>query len=313
MKRKKKTITDLAVRLGRRKFKNPVWVASGTFGSGVEFQDFIDFRQIGAVITKTVTLRPRQGNAPPRIVETSSGMLNSIGLENKGIDAFLEEQYPELKARGADIIISISGKTQKEFTGCAEKLSMINTLAGIELNLSCPNVEHGSTRFRLLSQDPGATRKVVSSIRKLANCPVIAKLTPEVTDIAEIACAAEKGGADAVSLVNSYPGMAVDACSMKPVLGNISGGLTGPAIKPLALKAVWDTYRSVNIPVIGIGGIMTGRDVAEFMLCGATAVQVGTANLVDPDAYKRILAEFLRYLEEMGIDRARALTGALKA
>jgi len=301
---------DLKVTIGGTTFRNPVWTASGTFGNGEEFLDFVDLKKVGAVITKTVTLKAREGNPPPRIVETSSGLLNSIGLENKGLNNFLKEQYPSLRKLKTKFIVSIARSGQNDLVRCAEKLAGEKPDA-IELNLSCPNVRHGGTRHRLTAQDARQTEKMVASVRRVVKCPVIAKLTPDVTDIGEIAQAAESGGADAVSVVNTYPGMAVDAEEMKPVLGNVVGGLSGPAIKPMALKAVRDVYDKVRIPVVGIGGIMTGIDVAEFMLCGASAVQIGTANLVDPDAYERILDEFVEYLDRKKIKKTASLTGRL--
>ncbi len=303
---------DLTVKIGKTAFKNPVWVASGTFGCGTEFKDFIDLDNIGAIFTKTVTLEAREGNPPPRIVETPSGLLNSIGLENKGADHFKRVCFPFLKALDAKVILSVAGDRQEEFVKCAEKLSDKNFPSAIELNLSCPNVLHSGTRHSLIAQDPRATEKIVKAVRKKVKCLIIAKLTPNVTDITEIAGAAENGGADAVSLVNTYFGMAVDAGKMEPVLGNVVGGLSGPAIKPMALKVVWDVYNKVNIPVIGIGGIMNGVDVAEFMLCGASAVQVGTANFVDPVVHARILKEFKEYLKEKKIKKLSELVGKLK-
>ncbi|MFH1553228.1 MAG: dihydroorotate dehydrogenase [Candidatus Omnitrophota bacterium] len=303
---------DLKVKIGKTIFKNPVWVASGTFGNGEEYQDFVDLGKVGAVIAKTVTLNAREGNPPPRIVETSSGMLNSIGLENKGIDHFKRELYPFLKKIKTKIIVSIAGYGKEEFTRCAEKLSGKDAPDAIELNLSCPNVAHGGTKGLLIAQDPRMTEKIVSAVRRKTGGVLIAKLAPNVTDIAVIARAAEAGGADAVSLVNTYMGMAVDAEEARPVLGNLVGGLSGPAIKPMALKAVWDVYNSVRLPIIGIGGVMTGLDVAEFMLCGARAVQVGTANFVNPDAQNRILEEFKAYLKRKKIQKASALVGKLQ-
>jgi dihydroorotate dehydrogenase (NAD+) catalytic subunit len=301
-----------AVKIGGVIFKNPIWAASGTFGSGKEFEEFIDLRKVGAIIAKTVTLNAREGNPPPRVVETASGLLNSIGLENKGLDHFIEEILPEAKKSGTRIIASIAGVSAREYEKCAEKLSFKKGPDAIEVNLSCPNVSHGRSRYALISQDKNETRKAIRAVRKNTKMPVIAKLTPNTPDIAGIAEAARQAGADAVSLVNTYPGMAVDADTMKPLLGNITGGLSGPAIKPLALKAVWDVYKKTNIPIIGIGGIMTGRDAAEFMLVGASAVQIGTANLVSPDAHQRILREFLEYLEEKGIKKAGDLVGRMK-
>ena len=303
---------DLKVRIGKTIFKNPIWVASGTFGYGEEFQDFLDLEKIGAIVTKTLTLEKREGNPPPRIVETPSGMLNSIGLENQGIGHFKREYYPFLKKLKTKTIISIAGEKQSEFLRCAEELIEQEEPDAIELNLSCPNASHRATRYQLIAQDAKTTEKMISTLRRKVKCPLIAKLTPNVTDIATIAKVAETSGCDAVSMVNTYFAMAVDAEKMTPLLGNVVGGLSGPAIKPMALKAVRDVYKKVKIPVIGIGGIMTGMDVAEFMLCGASAVQVGTANLVDPVAYKRIMEEFEGYLKRKNIKKAQDLVGKLK-
>jgi dihydroorotate dehydrogenase (NAD+) catalytic subunit len=303
---------DLSVKIGKTIFKNPIWVASGTFGYGREFEDFMDLNEVGAIITKTVTLEAREGNPPPRLVETPSGLLNSIGLENKGVRHFKREYYPFLKNLKTRIIVSIAGHGPGEFEKCAERFSGKDAPDAIELNLSCPNVTHGGTRHALIAQDVRATERIVKAVRKKLKCTLIAKLTPNVTDIAKIAEAAESGGADAVSLVNTYFGMAVDPLTMEPLLGNVTGGLSGPAIKPMALKAVWDVYDKVKVPVIGMGGIMNGLDVAEFMISGASAVQVGTANLADPDSYKRILGEFKAYLRGKKKD-AGAIVGKLKA
>jgi dihydroorotate dehydrogenase (NAD+) catalytic subunit len=300
---------DLTINIAGTKYKNPVWVASGTFGSGEEFTDFVDLAEVGAIVTKTVTRKARQGNPPPRVVETRSGMLNSIGLENKGACYMKKKIYPFLKKQKTNVVVSLAGTSKRELEECAEVLCENKFPAAIELNLSCPNVAHGQTRYALISQDPEATEDVIRAVKRRVKCAVIAKLTPNVTDIAEIAKAAEAGGADAVSLVNTYLGLAVNTETMKPVLGNIVGGLSGPAIKPLALRAVRDAYGAVKIPVIGMGGIMTGTDVAEFMLCGACAVQVGTANLADPAAHNRILGEFKAYLERKKIKSALSLVG----
>ncbi|MFH1665202.1 MAG: dihydroorotate dehydrogenase [Candidatus Omnitrophota bacterium] len=302
---------NLKVKIGDTTFKNPIWTASGTFGYAREFRNLLDLGKAGAIVAKTITLEGREGNRPPRMVETASGLLNSIGLENKGADHFKKEYYPFLKGLDTRIIISVAASLPEELKKFSGKFSGEDTPDAVELNLSCPNVTHGNTRYRLIAQDARATEKMTALLKRLMKCPVIAKLTPNVTDIGEIAKAAEAGGADAVSLVNTYPGMAVDAELMKPVLGNVTGGLSGPAIKPIALKAVWDAYNSVKIPVIGIGGIMNGTDAAEFMLCGASAVQIGTANFIDPAAQNRILEEFKEYLERKNIKSARALVGKL--
>lgn len=303
---------NLKVKIGDVTFKNPIWVASGTFGYGKEFEDFLSLREVGAIVTKTVTLRKREGNKPPRIAETASGLVNSIGLENKGIKHFLKEDYPFLKETGAQIVVSIAGSNKQEILECAEKLTEKETPDAIELNLSCPNVAHGGTKHSLIAQDARATESIVKMVKRKVKCPVIAKLTPNVTDITLVAKAAEEGGIDAVSLVNTYPAMAVDAEEMKPLIGNITGGLSGPAIKPMALKAVRDAYKKISIPIIGIGGIMTGLDAAEFILCGARAVQVGTANFVDPTSHNKILSEFKDYLKRKKIKDIKSLTGKLK-
>jgi len=298
---------NLEIKIGNVKFKNPIWVASGTFGYGEEFTDFMDLDDVGAIVTKTVTLNAKQGNPPPRILETASGLLNAIGLQNDGAEVFREENYARLKKIKTKIIVSIAGTSVEEFIKCTQILAEQDFPAALELNLSCPNVAHDQTKYKLTAQDPILTEQIIAAVKQQTNIPIIAKLTPNVTDIATIAKAAEAGGADAVSLVNTYIGMAVDAETKKPLLGNVIGGLSGPAIKPLALRAVWEVYKNTSIPIIGIGGIMTGIDVAEFMLCGASAVQVGTANLVDPDAYPKILQEFKDYLKRHNIKQLSEL------
>lgn len=297
---------NLKTKIAGITFKNPIWVASGTFRYGEEFADFINLDDIGAIVTKTVTLKPRVGNPPPRIVETASGMLNSIGLENKGAAQFKQEHFARLKNINTNIIINVND------VECIKILEDTNFPTAFELNLSCPNVSHGKTKYRLMAQDPKLTEQITVAAKKTTKVPIIVKLTPNVTDIAEIAKAAEAGGADAISLVNTYLGMAVDANTRKPLLGKIVGGLSGPAIKPLALRAVWEVANAVAIPVIGIGGIMTGEDVAEFMLCGARAVQIGTTNLVSPDAHARILQEFKDYLADQNVDQVNDLVGGLQ-
>ncbi|MFH1395508.1 MAG: dihydroorotate dehydrogenase [Candidatus Omnitrophota bacterium] len=305
-------MTDIKIKIGNEEFQNPIWTASGTFGYGKEFEDFFDIEKVGAIITKTVTVSAREGNTPPRVVETPSGLLNSIGLENKGADRFRKENYPYLKRLKTKIIISVAGGNEKEFEKCVEKLSEKHFPNAFEINLSCPNVIHKGTKCRLIAQDPKVTEKIVKKVKKITRRIVIAKLTPNVTDIAEIARAAEIGGADAVSMVNTYMGIAVDTEEQKPILGNIVGGLSGPAIKPLALKAVRDAYKKIKIPIIGIGGIMRGMDVVEFMLCGAQAVQIGTANFVNPNAYDVILQEFKDYLKRKNIKKLSYLIGKIE-
>ena len=303
---------DLRVRIGKTIFKNPVWAASGTFGYGEEFKDFLDLTEIGAIVTKTVTVNARKGNPVPRVVETPSGMLNSIGLENKGVEYFKKKQQPFLKDLGVGTIVSIAGETPEEFVKCARALIGKSRPEAIEINLSCPNVRHRGTGCRLFAQDAAVTEKITAAVKKEAKVPVITKLTPNVTDIGEIARAAENGGADAVSLVNTYLGMAVDAEEMRPVLGNVTGGVSGPAIKPMALAAVWNVYNEVSIPVIGIGGIMTGMDAAEFILAGASAVQVGTANFIDPARCAGVLEELKTYMRRKKIKKIKDLVGKIK-
>jgi len=303
---------NLATKIANTTFNNPIWVASGTFASGEEFTDFINLADVGAIITKTVTLKARTGNPPPRIVETAAGMLNSIGLENNGAAVFKQEQYSRLKQLNTKVIVSIGGGTKQEFIECTKILAEANFPSALELNFSCPNVEHAQAKFKLTAQDPVLTEEIVAAVKQQTKVPIIAKLTPNVTDIVTIAKAAEAGGADAVALSNTYRGIAVDAETKRPLLGNIIGGLSGPAIKPLSLMAVWETYKHISIPIIGIGGIMTGIDAAEFMLCGAWAVQVGTANLVDPDAHARVLQEFKDYLKRHNIKQLDELIGRVR-
>lgn len=287
---------DLSCKINNVFYNNPLWVASGTFGYGEEFADFIELNNIGAIVCKTVTLNARTGNKPPRIVETPAGLINSIGLENKGANIFKQEQYARLKAIDSKIIISIAGNSVTEFTECIKILQDNNFPAAFELNLSCPNVTHNTAKYKLIAQDPITTAQIIAAAKKITHLPIIAKLTPNVTDITEIAKAAEDAGAYAVALVNTYFGMAINTETMRPILGNIVGGVSGPAIKPMALRAVWEAYKRIKIPIIGIGGIASGVDVAEFMLCGASAVQIGTANLTNPSCYNNIKQEFIAYL-----------------
>ncbi len=296
---------DLEVTIGKLKLKNPVMAASGTFGD--EYAGLADIKKLGAIVAKTVTLEPRIGNAPPRLVETPSGMLNSIGLENKGVEVFIEEKLPHLKKFKVPLIVSIAGDDEDEFKELAGRLNRISGVAGLELNLSCPNIRYGS-REEAIAQDEKATHSVVKAVRAKTGLTVIAKLSPNVTDIRKMARSAEDAGADAVSLVNTFLGMAVDIETRKPRLGNVTGGLSGPAIRPLALRMVWEAFKSVKIPVIGMGGIMTAADAIEFILCGATAVQIGTANFVDPDTASSVLTGLKEYMirsKVTDIDRLR--------
>ena len=279
-------MVNLKIKIGKLTLKNPVMVASGTFGE--EYGEVIDINSLGAYVAKTITLESRLGNPAPRLAETASGMLNSIGLENKGFEYFAKEKAPFLEKLKTAVVISIAGNTATEFKELARRVSKLKCADAIEVNLSCPNVKHGS-REGLIAQDADATFEVIKAVKKATKLTVIAKLTPNVTDIVKIALAAERAGADAILVANTFLGMAVDVQAKRPKLGNTIGGLSGPAIKPMALKMVWDTYKKIKVPVIGCGGIMDYKDALEFILCGAKAVQVGTANFVDPTAMINII------------------------
>ncbi|NQU95708.1 MAG: dihydroorotate dehydrogenase [Candidatus Omnitrophica bacterium] len=305
-------MVSLKTTIGKLELKNPVILASGTCGFGKEIKSLIDVNKLGAIVTKTITLNKKEGNPPPRIAETASGLLNSIGLDNDGLKDFLFEKISYLGKLKIPVIVSIAGNTTEEFTKLTKEISKIPCIKGIEINLSCPNVIHKGTKFPLLAQDKKATEAIIAKLRKVTKKTLIAKLSPSVTDIKEIAKAAESGGADAISLVNTYPGMLVDIYTMKPKLGAVTGGLSGPCIKPLALKCVWDAYNTVNIPIIGMGGIMTSGDAIEFILCGASAIQVGTANFVNPKAPLEILEGIKQYLKEKKVNSIKSLIGKLK-
>ncbi len=299
---------DLAVTLGRLRLTNPILVASGTFGYAREMAGIVDFSRLGGIIPKTVTRQPRIGNPPPRTVETPSGMLNAIGLDNDGIDHFISHHLPYLRTLPTAVIANIAGKTEDEFVAMAEQIGREPGLAGLELNLSCPNVSGGID----FATDPAVTRRVVEKCRSVCPLPLIAKLTPNVTDIVAIADAAAAGGADAVSLVNTFLGLAIDWKRRRPILGNVTGGLSGPAIKPLALRMVWQVARRVQIPVIGIGGIATVDDVMEFLIAGASAVQLGTVNFYDPTAALRIVDQLPSALQQLGASSISSIMGTLK-
>ena len=297
----------LSVELNRLSLKNPILVASGTFGYAREMEAFVSFDQLGGLIPKTITVEPRIGNPPPRTVETTSGMLNSIGLDNDGLEAFISKHLEYLASLGSSVIANIAGRTVDEFTEMAARLDQEEGVAGLELNISCPNVS-GGVDFGTV---PKMTEEVVSAVRGACDLPVIAKLTPNVTSIVEIADAARLGGADAVSLVNTFQGMAIDWRSRRPVLGNVIGGLSGPAIKPLALRAVWQVASQVDIPVMGIGGISSMDDVMEFLVAGATAVQIGTANFYRPTLAGELVSALPGALKEAGVSRVSEIVGSL--
>lgn len=285
---------DLCVHIGRLALKNPVMTASGTFGYALEFDDILDLNRLGAVIVKGLSMEPSKGNPPPRIIETACGMLNAIGLENIGIQAFAEEKLPFLKPFDTPVIVNIYGKTVYDYGELAAAADVIDGISAIETNISCPNVNAGGAAFGI---DPKTAFAVVETVRKKTALPLIVKLSPNVTDITEIACAVADAGADAVSLINTITGMAVDVDTRRPKLANITGGLSGPAVKPIALRMVWQVSKAVDIPVIGIGGIMNATDALEFLIVGATAVQIGTANFVHPGA----TIDIIRGLEDFMI------------
>jgi len=300
---------DLRVDIGGIMLENPVMTASGTFGYGEEFADFIDLNRLGAIIVKGLSVAPSAGNSPPRIVETPCGMLNAIGLENVGIEAFIEEKLPYLKQLSPPLFVNIYGRTVEEYEAAVERVDPVAGIDGIELNVSCPNVKAGGVAFGI---DPAALSTVVGKVRKKTSKPLMVKLSPNVTDIAEIAKHAEGAGADSISLINTLTGMAIDIKTRKPKLANITGGLSGPAIKPVALRMVWQVAGAVDIPVVGIGGITHAEDAIEFIVAGASAVQVGTANFINPAATMEILEGITDYLEEMGIERLTEVVGAIE-
>jgi len=291
----KKTNPRMAVQIGNLRLKNPVMTASGTFGYGEEYSEYVDLNRLGAIVVKGLSLQPRPGNPPPRIMETTGGMLNAIGLQNIGVDVFIEEKLPFLRKYDVAVIANIYGESYAEYQKVARKLSSVKGVHALEVNVSCPNVKKGGLSF---GSDPRIAALVTRKVKEETDLPVIIKLTPNVTDITAIAVAVEKAGADAVSLINTLTGMSVNLKTRIPHLKNITGGLSGPAIKPVALRMVWQVVKCVSIPVIGIGGIMNAGDALEFMVLGARAVQVGTANFVNPRATTDILEgmqEYLRY------------------
>jgi dihydroorotate dehydrogenase (NAD+) catalytic subunit len=299
----------MGVNIGGMALKNPVMTASGTFGYGKEYSDYLDLNRLGAVIVKGLSLEPREGNSPPRIIETASGMLNAVGLQNVGVRAFINDKLPWLRRTDSSIVTNIFGETIEDYVKVAEILNDAEGVAAIEVNISCPNVKRGGIAF---GSDPVLAAEVTRAVKDVSRLPVIVKLTPNVTDITEIARAAEAAGADALSLINTITGMSVDIEKRVPHLKNVTGGLSGPAIKPVALRMVWEVVKEVSIPVIGIGGIMNARDVLEFLIVGAKAVQVGTANFLNPGVTADIIDDMERYLSEKGINDINDLIGTLK-
>jgi dihydroorotate dehydrogenase (NAD+) catalytic subunit len=299
---------NLSVKIKDLVLKNPVMTASGTFGYGEEFADFFDISLLGGIVVKGTTASKREGNAYPRMAETASGMLNAVGLQNKGIDAFINDIYPRIKAIGTHIIVNVSGSTIDEYVMVASKLNYLENIPAIELNISCPNVKEGGMAFG--TSCPSAIA-VTEAVREAYQGTLIVKLSPNVTNIAEMAKAVEGAGADAVSLINTLLGMAINAEKRKPVLSTITGGLSGPAVKPIALRMVWQVAKAVKIPVIGLGGIMTATDAIEFLLAGATAVQIGTANFIDPAVCVKIIDGMEDYLIRHNIKDINELIGVI--
>lgn len=306
MRMQNKKTPNLSVELGSIKLRNPVILASGTCGFGEEIAQFVDLNKVGALVTKTITLKPKEGNPPPRIAEVEGGIINSIGLENPGIEVFIKEKLPFLRKLRIPFFVSISGETEDEFAELAGILEKEKGISAIELNLSCPNLKQGKNLF---GQDAQTTYQIIKKVKEATSIPIIAKLTPQVKDITEIALACRKAGCDMLCLINTIPAMVIDLKSGKPFLGGITGGLSGPAIKPVALKMVYDVTRVTDIPIIGCGGIMNGKDAIEFVLAGASAVAIGTANIASPGSALSIVKEIEDYLIRHKINSVKKLIG----
>ena len=303
-------MADLTTHIGEHLvLKNPVMTASGTFGYGLEYADLMDISRLGAIIVKGTTAEPRQGNPYPRMAETPAGMLNAVGLQNRGVNYFVDKIYPAIRSIDTAMIVNVGGSTVETYVECAEKIAALDDIPAIELNISCPNVKQGGMGFGLCA---ASAAEVVRSVRRVYPRTLIVKLSPNVTDITEIARAVEAEGADAVSLINTLLGMAVDAERRRPILSTVTGGLSGPCVKPVALRMVWQTAKAVRIPVIGLGGIASWRDAVEFMLAGATAVQIGTSNFVDPTVSLKVIDGIAAYYERHGFHHASELVGALE-
>ncbi|MBO6034802.1 MAG: dihydroorotate dehydrogenase [Paludibacteraceae bacterium] len=300
---------DTQVKIGELVLRNPVMTASGTYGYGTEFKDFVDFSRMGGIIVKGTTLRSREGNPYPRLAEVSQGLLNTIGLQNKGVDYFVEHIYPEIKDYDTNIIVNVSGTCPEDYAECAEKLASLEKIPAIEVNISCPNVKQGGMTIGV---DPVAAASVIKAVRKAYPKTMIVKLTPNVTDITEIARAVEAEGADSVSLINCLNGMAIDAERRRPILSMVTGGLSGPCIKPVALRMVYQVSKAVKIPVIGLGGISNATDAVEFMLAGASAIEIGTANFVDPSVTMKVAAGIEDYLKRHNYQSVKQIIGALE-
>ena len=302
-------MVQLSTKIGSLELKNPVMTASGTFGYGTEYADFMDINRLGAIIVKGTTLNPRQGNPYPRMAETPAGMLNAVGLQNKGVDYFVDHIYPEVRKFQTNVIVNVSGSSIEDYVQCASIINTLDDIPAIELNISCPNVKQGGMAFGV---KPESAAQVVSAVRKAYDKTLIVKLSPNVTDITEIARAVEGAGADSVSLINTMLGMAIDAEKRKPILSTVTGGMSGPAVKPVALRMVWQTAKAVKIPVIGLGGICSATDAIEFLLAGASAIQIGTANFIDPSISEKVVDGIEDYLSRHGFASVQDIIGALE-
>jgi dihydroorotate dehydrogenase (NAD+) catalytic subunit len=303
-------MANLNVNIGKLQLQNPVMTASGTFGYGEEFSDFIDIERIGGIIVKGTTLRSREGNLYPRMAETPSGMLNAVGLQNKGVDYFIKSIYPRLKDLNTNVIVNVSGSTIDEYVEAARMINELDKIPAIELNISCPNVKQGGMAFGTSACSAG---EVVEQVRMVYKKHLMVKLSPNVTDVSEIARAAEASGADSVSLINTLLGMAIDSEKRKPILSTVTGGLSGPCVKPIALRMVWQVSKAVKIPVVGLGGIMNAKDAIEFLLAGATAIQIGTANFIDPTVTIKVIDGINEYLDRHGFKSVTDIIGALES
>ena len=301
-------MADLSVNIGNLKLSNPVMTASGTFGYGKEFEDFVDLEKIGGIIVKGTTLYRREGNPYPRMAETPMGMLNAVGLQNKGVDYFIEQIYPQIKDIRTNMIVNVSGSAIEDYVQTAEKINELEAIPAIDLNISCPNVKQGGMAFGVTAKGAG---EVVKAVREVYKKTLIVKLSPNVTDITEIARAAEASGADSVSLINTLLGMAIDAEKRVPLLSTVTGGMSGAAVKPIALRMVWQVSKAVNIPVIGLGGIMNWKDAVEFLLAGASAIQIGTANFIDPAITVKVAEGINDYLDRHGFTSVKDIVGGL--
>jgi len=299
---------DLTIGLGKVKFKNPVLVAAGTFGYGEEYSHCIDLNKLGGIITKTLTLKPREGNRPPRLAETSAGLLNSIGLENPGVDVFIKKNLPFLQKLDTTVIVSIAGESEEDYLRLVERLTNRKGIKALEINVSCPNLKSEE----IIGKDARLVFSLTKKLKGIADLPLILKLSPQIGNMVEISQAAKEGGAEALSLINTIPAMAINTDTQRPKLGNITGGLSGPALKPIAVKIVWEIYRKINIPILGMGGIMNLNDALEFVLAGASAIAVGTANFIDPAISLKIITELEHYLRGKKIGKFSQLIGQLK-